>query len=67
MTGYNLESRPHYHLSLFVWPGENLELKIIWDLLRFSNEAAYEVLKDIESGLKIFIKNPQTLTNEIYK
>ncbi|UCG70213.1 MAG: hypothetical protein JSV09_04125 [Thermoplasmata archaeon] len=65
MKDYSLESRPHYPLSVFVWPDENLELKIIYDNKRYSEESAHDVLRNIIKGLERLIENPDITVKEI--
>jgi hypothetical protein len=59
MTGHQFESRPHYPLSLFVWPGEELELKTTYDAHRFSKEAVNNFLVSMRKALENFINNPR--------
>ena len=55
---YSLESRPHFPLSVFVWPDEDLELKIIYDNKLFAHESAWEVLENIKKSLEHLIEKP---------
>ncbi|MEK3760538.1 condensation domain-containing protein [Paenibacillus sp. FSL P4-0338] len=55
---YNLESRPHFPLSLFVWPEAKLELKLIYDNSLYSSESAWSVLNNVRAALVKFIEHP---------
>lgn len=65
VTDYSLESRPHFPMSVFVWPDENLELKIIYDNKMYSSESAWEVLEKIKMALERLIENPNMSVSEM--
>lgn len=56
---YSLESRPHFALSLFVWPEAKLELKLIYDNSLYSSESAWSVLNNVRAALVKFIEDPE--------
>lgn len=58
LIDHSLESRPHYPISVYVWPDENLELKIIYDNKRYTRNSADAILNNIENALQRFIANP---------
>lgn len=66
-TGWSLESRPHFPVSVFVWPDENLELKIIYDNKLFAYESAWEILENIKKALQRLIDNPLISVAELAK
>lgn len=67
MSRYSLESRPHFPLSVFVWPDEHLELKIIYDNRRYSNESAWDLLYKLRKGLEAFIEQPDLSVSDLMK
>jgi hypothetical protein len=58
LKDHSLESRPHYPISVYVWPDENLELKIIYDNKRYTKKSADAILENIEKALIKFIADP---------
>lgn len=48
MSNYDFENRPNAKLSLFVWPEENMLLKLIFDKNYYGEEEAQCLLDEIE-------------------
>ncbi|MBU1627178.1 hypothetical protein KKB18_07395 [bacterium] len=67
ITDDSLESRPNYPLSVFVWPDENLKLKIVYDQRRYSEESARNVLGNMKKGLERLIENPDISVKELMR
>lgn len=65
MTGYDFENRPNAKLNLFVWPEENMLLKLIYDRNYHNDKQARNILDEIETILTEWIANEEITLDTI--
>ncbi|VFQ46272.1 condensation domain-containing protein [Desulfoluna butyratoxydans] len=55
LTGYNFENRPSAPLNLFVWPGKEMNLKVMHDTGLYTSREAKALLEAMEAMLSALV------------
>jgi len=55
LTGYNFENRPSASLNLFVWPGREMNLKVMYDTGLYAPHEAKALLDAMEAMLSALV------------
>jgi surfactin family lipopeptide synthetase C len=65
LTGMEFFERPHYPLNIVAVPGEQLQLKVMYDGQRFENGAIQRLLGHLQQVMEQFLLAPDQLLGDI--
>jgi NRPS condensation-like uncharacterized protein len=65
LKDYQLESRPAYPITVFLWPGKDLKLKVTYDQTRFTKLAMDQFVSQIQVMITKTLNNPNSLIKEL--